>query len=127
MPPERAAARPALPLPGLKLPVAGVFGRRDGLQAGAHRISSEMLKEALFLDHEVARAVTGFFNARLDGAALRLDVTDPASVRQAVLGVLRAYGGLDVLISNAGILRAAGVGTQSVGDFDAVTAVNYRG
>ncbi len=65
---------PDLALPGLKLPVAGVFGRRDALQAGAHRISGEMLKEALFLDPEVARAVTGFFSARLDGGALRLEV-----------------------------------------------------
>jgi sorbitol-6-phosphate 2-dehydrogenase len=37
------------------------------------------------------------------------------------------YGGLDVLISNAGVLKAESVKTQSEKDFDFVTAVNYKG
>jgi sorbitol-6-phosphate 2-dehydrogenase len=41
--------------------------------------------------------------------------------------VLRAFGGLDILISNAGVLKAGSVKTQAVKDFDLVTAVNYKG
>jgi sorbitol-6-phosphate 2-dehydrogenase len=41
--------------------------------------------------------------------------------------VVRLYGGFDLLVSNAGILRAGGVATQPVAEFDAVTRVNYRG
>jgi sorbitol-6-phosphate 2-dehydrogenase len=41
--------------------------------------------------------------------------------------VVRAFGGLDLLVSNAGVLRAGSVKTQSVEEFDFVTAVNYRG
>jgi sorbitol-6-phosphate 2-dehydrogenase len=37
------------------------------------------------------------------------------------------YGGLDLFVSNAGVLRAGGVTEQPVKDFDFVTAVNYRG
>ena len=37
------------------------------------------------------------------------------------------FGGLDVFVSNAGVLRADGVMTQPVADFDLVTNVNYRG
>jgi len=48
-------------------------------------------------------------------------------VAQAVHQVVRAYGGLDLLISNAGVLRAASVKTQAEGDFDLSTAVNYKG
>jgi sorbitol-6-phosphate 2-dehydrogenase len=64
-----------------------------------------------------------------DGRAMGIavDVTDGESVRQAVDGVVRAFGGLDVLISNAGVLRAESVKTQPVKDFDFVTAVNYKG
>ena len=55
------------------------------------------------------------------------DVNAAESVAQAVHQVVRAYGGLDLLISNAGVLRAASVKTQAEGDFDLSTAVNYKG
>ncbi len=58
---------------------------------------------------------------------LSVDVTDADSVEELVHQVVRAYGGLDLLISNAGVLRAAGVATQSERDFDMTTAVNYKG
>jgi sorbitol-6-phosphate 2-dehydrogenase len=59
--------------------------------------------------------------------AVEINVCDPESVRQAALAVARVYGGLDVLVSNAGVLKAESVKTQSEKDFDFVTAVNYRG
>ena len=56
-----------------------------------------------------------------------LDVTDDDSVAACFDEVVRRYGGLDVLVSNAGILRAGSVSSQPVAEFDAVTRVNYRG
>jgi NAD(P)-dependent dehydrogenase (short-subunit alcohol dehydrogenase family)/rhamnose utilization protein RhaD (predicted bifunctional aldolase and dehydrogenase) len=56
-----------------------------------------------------------------------VDVTDEASVKAAVTAVVERYGGLDLFVSNAGVLRAGGVTEQSVADFDFVTSVNYRG
>lgn len=58
---------------------------------------------------------------------LAADVTQAASVADAVHQVVRQYGGLDLLVSNAGILRAASVKTQDLKDFDLSTAVNYTG
>jgi rhamnose utilization protein RhaD (predicted bifunctional aldolase and dehydrogenase)/NAD(P)-dependent dehydrogenase (short-subunit alcohol dehydrogenase family) len=58
---------------------------------------------------------------------LAMNVTDPASVGVAVDAAVRQYGGLDLLVSNAGVLRAAGVRSQTLADFDFVTSVNYRG
>jgi rhamnose utilization protein RhaD (predicted bifunctional aldolase and dehydrogenase)/NAD(P)-dependent dehydrogenase (short-subunit alcohol dehydrogenase family) len=58
---------------------------------------------------------------------LAANVTDSASVGRAVEQVVRMFGGLDVLVSNAGVLRAGSVKTQSERDFDLVTAVNYKG
>jgi sorbitol-6-phosphate 2-dehydrogenase len=59
--------------------------------------------------------------------SVAVDVTDEASVREAVDAVVQRFGGIDLFVSNAGILRAGGVTEQSVADFDLVTQVNYRG
>lgn len=56
-----------------------------------------------------------------------INVADPASVCAAVDAVVRHFGGIDLLISNAGVLRAGSVKTQSPDDFDFVTSVNYKG
>jgi rhamnose utilization protein RhaD (predicted bifunctional aldolase and dehydrogenase)/NAD(P)-dependent dehydrogenase (short-subunit alcohol dehydrogenase family) len=59
--------------------------------------------------------------------SVAMDVTDEASVRIAVQAVVERYGGIDLLVSNAGVLRAGSVTGQSLADFDLVTQVNYRG
>lgn len=64
-----------------------------------------------------------------DGRAIGLavNVTDAVSIEEMIHQVVRAYGGFDVLISNAGVLKAGSVKTQSEKDFDFVTSVNYKG
>jgi rhamnose utilization protein RhaD (predicted bifunctional aldolase and dehydrogenase)/NAD(P)-dependent dehydrogenase (short-subunit alcohol dehydrogenase family) len=59
--------------------------------------------------------------------AVAMDVTDEVSVSAGVRAAVERYGGLDLLVSNAGVLRAGSVTGQSLADFDLVTAVNYRG
>ncbi len=59
--------------------------------------------------------------------AVQVNVSDEQSQLDAIAEVVRVFGGLDVFISNAGVLRAEGVMTQPVADFDLVTNVNYRG
>ncbi len=56
-----------------------------------------------------------------------LNVTDAASVQAAVASVVAAFGGVDLFISNAGVLKAGSVKTQPPADFDFVTNVNYKG
>jgi NAD(P)-dependent dehydrogenase (short-subunit alcohol dehydrogenase family) len=58
---------------------------------------------------------------------LEVDVTSEASVDDAVQQLVRAYGGLDILVSNAGVLRAGSVKTQPVREFELVARVNYTG
>jgi rhamnose utilization protein RhaD (predicted bifunctional aldolase and dehydrogenase)/NAD(P)-dependent dehydrogenase (short-subunit alcohol dehydrogenase family) len=60
-------------------------------------------------------------------AAVVMNVTDERSVADAVHATVVRYGGLDLLVSNAGVLRAGGVTSQPLAEFDLVTAVNYRG
>ena len=58
---------------------------------------------------------------------ISMNVTDEESVQSAVEATVRAFGGLDVLVSNAGVLRAESVKTQPLKDFAFVTQVNYTG
>ncbi|MFV0450766.1 MAG: SDR family NAD(P)-dependent oxidoreductase [Propioniciclava sp.] len=59
--------------------------------------------------------------------AVGVNVADEQSQGDAAAAVTALFGGLDVFISNAGVLRAEGVMTQPVVDFDLVTDVNYKG
>lgn len=56
-----------------------------------------------------------------------MNVTDSESIQRAIDMVVRTYGGFDLFVSNAGVLRAESVKTQSERDFDFVTDVNYKG
>ena len=59
--------------------------------------------------------------------AVEVNVSDPDSQLAAIAAATAIYGGIDVFISNAGVVRSEGVMTQPVADFDLVTGVNYRG
>lgn len=55
------------------------------------------------------------------------DVTRFESVSRSVFETVLEFGGLDVMISNAGILKAGGVEEMDPEDFGQVTRVNYQG
>jgi rhamnose utilization protein RhaD (predicted bifunctional aldolase and dehydrogenase)/NAD(P)-dependent dehydrogenase (short-subunit alcohol dehydrogenase family) len=76
-------------------------------------------------NEEAEKLSSGSGAGRAIGVAL--DVTADESVSVCFDEVVRRYGGFDILVSNAGILRAGAVTSQPVADFDAVTRVNYRG
>ncbi|MFW6292014.1 MAG: SDR family oxidoreductase, partial [Spirochaetota bacterium] len=59
--------------------------------------------------------------------AARVDVSDEDSVASMVEEVVRMAGGIDLFISNAGVLKAGSVKELSKDDFDFVTRVNYGG
>ena len=58
---------------------------------------------------------------------VKCDVTDPDSVKNLILNTVKEYGGLDVLISNAGILKAGSLEELDENTFELVTDVNYKG
>lgn len=55
------------------------------------------------------------------------DVSQPESVQQLVAACVATFGGLDALISNAGVLRAGGLDELSIESFDFMTNINYKG
>ena len=59
--------------------------------------------------------------------AVRLDVTDQASIDSCVATVEDALGGIDILINNAALFTAAPIVEISRADYDRIFAVNVAG
>src|SRR3989442_9775946 len=103
--------------------VAVITGAARGIGAETARVFREA--GAIVVTWDVA-----------EGAAARVDVTDPVAVAKAVADSVTTHGRIDVLVNNAGILRDAQLvkvkngevhGGMSEADFDAVISVNLRG
>jgi NAD(P)-dependent dehydrogenase (short-subunit alcohol dehydrogenase family) len=62
-----------------------------------------------------------------DVIGVGVNVSEEESVRDMVLNTVRHFGGLDVLISCAGILTSGTLPELSKTDFEKMTAVNYMG
>jgi len=79
--------------------------------AGAQRLADE-------LNSEHGRTVALAFGG---------NVTDEASVEQMIDAIVESVGSVDLLVSNAGVLKAGSVVDMSLADFNFVTSVNYVG
>jgi sorbitol-6-phosphate 2-dehydrogenase len=82
------------------------------------------------LNLEGAQKLTTAINAvekRTAALALSVNVSDEASVEAMVNTVAQSTGGLDLCVSNAGVLKAGSVLEQELSDFKFVTDINYTG
>jgi NAD(P)-dependent dehydrogenase (short-subunit alcohol dehydrogenase family) len=59
--------------------------------------------------------------------AVRCDVTDPKSVAAAVKAVVKKFGGIDILINNAGNYETVEFEDLTLAQWDAIFASNVRG
>ncbi len=59
--------------------------------------------------------------------AVKVDVSEESSVVAMIDHIIRRFGGLDLLVANAGVLRAGSVKEMSIEDWELVTKVNYTG
>jgi len=58
---------------------------------------------------------------------VKSDVSDPESVRELVAITVREFGGLDLMVSNAGVLKAGGLDEMEPDVFTKTTGINYNG
>ena len=75
---------------------------------------------------EVVRAIVERHGLRR-AVASRLDVSDEAGVEQAFAAAVREYGGVDVIVSNAGISSFGTLDVLPLEDWERSFAVNTRG
>jgi rhamnulose-1-phosphate aldolase/alcohol dehydrogenase len=92
-------------------------------EEGAHVVVSD-IDEALA--GEVANGIVKK-NGLRRAIAVQLDVSDEADVERAFEATIRAYGGVDVVVSNAGISSFGSLDVLETADWDRAFAVNARG
>ncbi|MBY0491402.1 MAG: 3-oxoacyl-ACP reductase FabG [Gemmatimonadaceae bacterium] len=119
--------------------VAVVTGGANGIGlATARRLGQSGARVAIWdrVAEAGAAAQAALTAEGLTVAFVQTDVTDRASVDAAVAATIATFGGIDILINNAGITRDAQLvkvkdgavtGGMSEADFDAVIAVNLKG
>ena len=117
---------------------------RIALVTGAAQGFGKGIAEGLFreganvviadLNEAAGRALSDELNASTlgSGAAQRshfvpADVTSPPSLQALARECVKAFGGLDLLVSNAGVLKAGSLEEMTPENFDFVTRVNYSG
>ena len=109
-----------------------VTGSAQGFGEG---IAAELLKQGCYLayvdlNEELARRNAEDANrayGRGTAIAVRCDVGDEASVSAMIDATVAAFGGLDLFVSNAGILFSGGLEEMDLARFELVTKVNYVG
>ena len=116
--------------PELKDRVIAVTGAAQGIGAETARAFAAQGAAAALLDIDepgARKVADGITAAGGRAAAIRVDVTDEASVAQAIASVIRAFGALDVLVNCAGGYgRLATVEDMPVEEWDRTVALNLR-
>lgn len=115
----------------LKGKVALVTGGASGIgYAIAERFAIEGANVAIAdVDGESAEAAAEHLQgtAQVNISGIAMDVTKEDQVESGVRDVLQRYGRLDVLCSNAGVQRIAGVHELTYSDWKKVTSVHLDG
>ena len=105
--------------------VALVIGGARGIGEGiAERLHEEGAR-VVIADTEVERGQATA--ARLNGRFIETDISRPEHAARAVATALEAFGGLDILVQNAGIYPWTLIENISPEEWDQVMAVNLKG
>lgn len=112
--------------------VAIVTGGAQGFGAGIAESLYRMSVNVVVADiNEEAgiKTVNSFNNPKASNKAIfvKTDVADSESVKNLVETTVSEFGGLDLMISNAGILKAGGLEEMDPDTFNKITQINYCG
>lgn len=107
-----------------------VTGAAQGFGRG---IAEAMLEEGAYvaiadMNYEGAKAFAAEACEKYGAGravAVCANVSDEQSVSDMIDACVFAYGGLDIFVNNAGIVRAGGLEEMTKANFELVTAVNY--
>ena len=111
--------------------VALVTGASRGIgMAIAERLASDGFN--LIVNYSGSAAPAEALVRKLEAAggqaiAVKADVSDPSAVRQMFDAAEVAFGGVDVLVNNAGIMALASIAETDDASFDRHIAINLKG
>lgn len=106
----------------------GAMGYGEGL--ARHLFSEGANVVIMDINTDAGSALSAELNAQTVANRswfVRCDVSSLESVSEAVYQTVLEFSGLDVMISNAGVLKAGGIDEMDPETFDFVTSVNYKG
>ena len=104
-----------------------VTGAAQGFGKG---IAEELYKEGATIiiadmNQALAEQVAAEMGSR--ACAISVNVSDEESVASLVAQTVEKFGGLDIMVANAGVVRSGPVAQFEKKDFEFVTAINYTG
>ena len=107
--------------------IAIVTGAAQGFGKG---IAEELYKEGgtvviADMNQPLAETVAGELGER--ACAIPVNVSDEESVANMVARTVEKYGGLDLMLANAGVVRSGPLATFEKKDMEFVTSINYTG
>lgn len=107
--------------------VAVITGGGGAIGEGIARVLIDAGAAVALLDYKLEAAEAAA--ARLGGpvCAVAADVTDAGSMREAMNQVCARFGGVDIMVPNAGIAHVAPLQDLSSADWERVVAVNQTG
>ena len=105
--------------------IAVVTGSAQGFGKG---IAEELYREGACvviadLNEPLAQTVAASLGER--AIAVKTDVSSEESVAGLIAATVEAFGGLDLFVSNAGVLKAGSLDEMEKKDFEFVTSINY--
>ena len=105
--------------------IAVVTGSAQGFGKG---IAEELYREGASvviadLNEPLAQTVAASLGER--AIAVKTDVSSEESVAGLISTTVEAFGGLDLFVSNAGVLKAGSLDEMEKKDFEFVTSINY--
>jgi NAD(P)-dependent dehydrogenase (short-subunit alcohol dehydrogenase family)/rhamnose utilization protein RhaD (predicted bifunctional aldolase and dehydrogenase) len=112
--------------------IAIVTGGAQGFGAGIAEVLFRLQVNIVVADlNEAAgnKFVSGLQSGKSTSRAVfvKTDVSDPLSVKNLVERTVIEFGGLDIMVSNAGILKAGGLDEMEPDQFTKTTGINYNG
>lgn len=101
-----------------------------GAQGFGYGIAQEMYREGASvvladLNEELAKSSAAELGERAVG--IKVDVGNPESVEELMIRTVEHFGGIDIFVSNAGVLKAGSLAELTAAQFEFVTKVNYMG
>jgi len=108
-----------------------VTGAAQGFGEGIARVMKENGSNIIVADlnETVGEATAASFNEIKNSSRalfVKSNVADQESLKNLIHQTVCEFGGLDVFVSNAGILRAGGLDEMTPENFDLVTKINYN-